>query len=53
MGGLSTACLLSKLGKSVLVLEKHTKVGGCLHTFGRTVERDGKVEKLEFETGLH
>lgn len=53
MGGLSNASLLSKMGKKVLILEKHGKVGGCLHTFGRSVEVKGTKVNLEFETGLH
>uniref|UniRef100_F6ZUE7 All-trans-retinol 13,14-reductase n=1 Tax=Monodelphis domestica TaxID=13616 RepID=F6ZUE7_MONDO len=45
IGGLATAALLAKVGKKVLVLEQHTKAGGCCHTFGQ----DG----LEFDTGIH
>jgi all-trans-retinol 13,14-reductase len=45
MGGLSTAALLAKQGKKVLVLEQHDIAGGNLHTF---------TEKgYEFDTGLH
>jgi len=45
MGGLSTAALLAKQGKKVLVLEQHDIAGGNLHTF---------TEKgFEFDTGLH
>jgi all-trans-retinol 13,14-reductase len=46
IGGLSTAALLSRSGKKVLVLEAHPDVaGGCLHTF---------TEKgYEFDTGIH
>jgi len=45
MGGLSTASILAKEGKRVLVLEQHNIVGGNLHTF---------TEKgYEFDTGLH
>ncbi|XP_003420461.2 all-trans-retinol 13,14-reductase [Loxodonta africana] len=44
-GGLAAAAILAKAGKRVLVLEQHTKAGGCCHTFGR----DG----LEFDTGIH
>ncbi|XP_006900457.1 PREDICTED: all-trans-retinol 13,14-reductase-like [Elephantulus edwardii] len=44
-GGLAAAAILAKAGKQVLVLEQHTKAGGCCHTFGQ----DG----LEFDTGIH
>ncbi|XP_004691647.1 PREDICTED: all-trans-retinol 13,14-reductase [Condylura cristata] len=44
-GGLAAAAILAKAGKRVLVLEQHTKAGGCCHTFGK----DG----LEFDTGIH
>lgn len=33
IGGLTTAALLSKAGKRVLVLEQHDTAGGCTHTF--------------------
>ncbi|XP_006764069.1 PREDICTED: all-trans-retinol 13,14-reductase [Myotis davidii] len=45
IGGLAAAAILAKAGKRVLVLEQHTKAGGCCHTFGK----DG----LEFDTGIH
>lgn len=32
-GGLGVAVLLAKVGKKVLVLEQHTRAGGCCHTF--------------------
>jgi phytoene dehydrogenase-like protein len=35
IGGLSTACFLSKYNKKVLVLEKHDKVGGLCTSFSR------------------
>ncbi len=35
MGGMTTASLLSKLGKRVLVLEQHYTAGGFTHTFKR------------------
>ena len=45
MGGLSTAAILAKEGKRVLVLEQHDIAGGNLHTF---------TEKgYESDTGLH
>lgn len=33
IGGLGLAVLLAKVGKKVLVLEQHTRAGGCCHTF--------------------
>ncbi|XP_043843135.1 all-trans-retinol 13,14-reductase [Dromiciops gliroides] len=45
IGGLATAAILSKAGKRVLVLEQHSKAGGCCHTFGH--------KGLEFDTGIH
>ncbi|XP_068012674.1 all-trans-retinol 13,14-reductase [Melanerpes formicivorus] len=45
IGGLAAATLLAKVGKKVLVLEQHGKLGGCCHTF---------TEKgFEFDTGIH
>uniref|UniRef100_A0A8D0VJ98 All-trans-retinol 13,14-reductase n=1 Tax=Sus scrofa TaxID=9823 RepID=A0A8D0VJ98_PIG len=44
-GGLAAAAILAKAGKRVLVLEQHTKAGGCCHTFGK--------DDLEFDTGIH
>ncbi|XP_064613670.1 all-trans-retinol 13,14-reductase-like [Liolophura sinensis] len=45
MGGLSTAVMLAKAGKKVLVLEQHDQAGGCCHTF---------IEKgFEFDVGVH
>ncbi|CAK6435260.1 unnamed protein product [Pipistrellus nathusii] len=45
IGGLAAAGILAKAGKRVLVLEQHTKAGGCCHTFGKN--------GLEFDTGIH
>ncbi|NXY82595.1 RETST reductase, partial [Alcedo cyanopectus] len=45
IGGLAAAALLAKVGKRVLVLEQHGKLGGCCHTFS---ERG-----FEFDTGIH
>lgn len=42
-GGLAAAAVLAKAGKRVLVLEQHTKAGGCCHTF--------RKNGLEFDTG--
>lgn len=45
MGGLTTAALLARVGKRVLVLEQHDQAGGCCHVF---------VEKgFEFDVGIH
>ncbi|KAF6021803.1 RETSAT [Bugula neritina] len=45
ISGLTTASLLAKAGKKVLVLEQHDQAGGCCHTF---------VEKgFEFDSGIH
>ena len=43
IGGLTTAAILSRAGKKVLVLEQHDQCGGCCHSF---------TEKgFEFDTG--
>ncbi|CAH1238000.1 RETSAT [Branchiostoma lanceolatum] len=45
IGGLSTAALLAKAGRKVLVLEQHDQAGGCCHTY---------VDKgFEFDVGIH
>jgi all-trans-retinol 13,14-reductase len=44
IGGLTTAALLSRAGKKVLLLEQHDQCGGCCHSF---------TEKgFEFDTGI-
>lgn len=45
ISSLTCACLLSKVGKKVLVLEQHYIAGGCTHSF---------MDKgFEFDTGVH
>lgn len=44
-GGLACAQLLSKAGRSVLVLEAHWQYGGCMQSY----QRKGHT----FDTGLH
>ncbi|MDZ4846572.1 MAG: NAD(P)/FAD-dependent oxidoreductase [Chitinophagales bacterium] len=45
MGGLTTAALLAKDGKKVLVLEKHYTAGGFTHAFKR--------KNYEWDVGIH
>ncbi len=45
IGGLTTAALLSELGKKVCVLEQHYTAGGYTHSY----ERDG----YEWDVGVH
>lgn len=45
MSGLCCAAILAKFGKRVLVIEKHDRLGGCLHTF----KKDGYT----FDSGNH
>ncbi len=45
MGSLSTAALLSKAGKKVLVLEKHYTAGGFTHSYSR--------KGYEWDVGVH
>eukprot|EP01083_Nonionella_stella_P076678 209080_1 len=45
IGGLTTAALMARCGRRVLVLEQHYRAGGCMHTFD---EFGG-----EFDSGIH
>lgn len=45
IGGLSTAALLAKAGKSVLVIERHDRPGGYAHGFRR--------KQYHFDSGVH
>ncbi|XP_074973526.1 all-trans-retinol 13,14-reductase isoform X1 [Phalacrocorax aristotelis] len=45
IGGLAAAALLAKVGRRVLVLEQHGKLGGCCHTFSK--------KGFQFDTGIH
>ena len=45
ISGLCSAALLAMEGKSILVLEKHFKVGGYTHAFSR--------ENYEWDVGIH
>lgn len=45
IGGMTTASILAKAGRKVLVLEQHDQAGGCCHTF---------IDKgYEFDVGIH
>lgn len=45
IGGMTTALLLARAGKRVLVLEQHDHAGGCCHTYYK--------KGFEFDTGIH
>ncbi|MBD3344579.1 MAG: FAD-dependent oxidoreductase, partial [Chitinivibrionales bacterium] len=45
IGGLTCAAFLARAGMKVLVLEKHSKIGGYAHNFKR--------KKFRFESGIH
>lgn len=45
ISGLTCACVLGRLGKKVLVIEKHDRPGGCLHTF--------RSQGFKFSSGNH
>ena len=45
IGSMTTAAIMAKAGKKVLVLEQHDQAGGCCHTF---------IDKgYEFDVGIH
>jgi len=45
IGSMTTAAIMAKAGKRVLVLEQHDQAGGCCHTF---------IDKgYEFDVGIH
>lgn len=45
IGGLTAAALLAKAGKSVLLVERHGRPGGCAHGFNR--------RRYRFDSGVH
>lgn len=45
IGGLTTAALLARAGKSVLVIERHDRVGGYAHAFRR--------RRYRFDSAVH
>jgi all-trans-retinol 13,14-reductase len=49
IGCLSTAAFLVKAGKRVLVIERHSVLGGYIHTYQRSVGG----HKFEWDIGLH
>ena len=58
IGGLTTAALLARAGRSVLVVERHDRVGGYAHSFRRgrylfdsAVHLVGGCEPVDFEGG--
>lgn len=45
IGSMTTAAIMARAGKKVLVLEQHDQAGGCCHTF---------IDKgYEFDVGIH
>mmetsp|Transcript_13587 Transcript_13587/g.27003 ORF Transcript_13587/g.27003 Transcript_13587/m.27003 type:complete len:634 (+) Transcript_13587:46-1947(+) len=45
IGAMTTATIMAKAGKKVLVLEQHDQLGGCCHSFHE--------KGFEFDTGVH
>ena len=50
IGGLSSAALLAKAGKKVLVLEQHDQAGGCCHSF---IDKGKQVHVCNLELLCH
>eukprot|EP00494_Astrolonche_serrata_P033367 UN33636 len=45
---------LSQMGRKVLVLEQHDRLGGCTHTFKlNNKTKEGEFVQCEFDTGTH
>ena len=53
IGGLTTAALLARQGKRVLVLEQHDVAGGACHTFEERKPGEDAHFTYEFDTGVH
>ncbi|MES1910338.1 MAG: hypothetical protein MHM6MM_002949 [Cercozoa sp. M6MM] len=57
LGGLTTAILLAKKGKRVLVLEQHYVAGGCTHVWTASAPSEDEPGsphlQFEFDSGIH
>jgi phytoene dehydrogenase-like protein len=51
--GLACALRLALSGSKVILLEKHTKVGGLNSYYARPMEKNGEKIRLELDSGLH
>lgn len=51
--GLACALRLALSGSKVVLLEKHTKVGGLNSYYARPMEKNGEKIRLELDAGLH
>ncbi|MHA2224053.1 MAG: phytoene desaturase family protein [Candidatus Hodarchaeales archaeon] len=49
LAGLTAGAKLAKEGKKILLIEQHSKMGGCATAFSRKI----KGQKVRFEVGLH
>ncbi|UCG89590.1 MAG: NAD(P)-binding protein, partial [Candidatus Heimdallarchaeota archaeon] len=49
LAGLTAGAKLAKEGRKVLLIEQHTKIGGCATTFDRKINGN----RVTFEVGLH